>query len=656
MNNNNDDNNNNKESNYALKNNNFNQKINNSIKLKQNQFIENSFNHKQCSIIFRIKELNDKLNHSKGKFIINKNINNEILLRNIISNEIIKNQLFNKNFTQLIIDLNNNNNMKDLSLLKMFNNQSFIHLLLSINKDTILNNLIIKNIINNLNDKENRSIDHLDDYYIQKIINLTEMNTDHSITKVSNMKINKEEEYDNEIDQLIGEEQSFNEVLGNNKLGTNLIKKQINIENKNKLLTNNNRISISKKYRRKRSANNIDLGAFNAYSSSTKNINRNNKQKNNQKKIKINNKYKINRRIKKDINTDEENHDKMKNIIKEYNKDDDYEKDTPSKDETNENEKEKLEDKRITENEKKTDETIGSTVSRGKDFHFDRSAVGGIIKSLSNEVLENNDKVSPHVFSTDIPRNRNINIHISGPYIHEHNRLEFKYGLTIGFILLCILVIMLVLSSILVLIWIRHRRNKYSGSITLSHIEENDNNVQNTSLGKNRFQSRNSTHDSFTAVEGIVNESKSNRSTNSMKTPAIQKRLELRRKQHIKAKILAHEALLSTDDCSSCDCGFTFKSPNSERLCLTSNLDNDVILTGAWRRQSNDSGDRKNQTNQNILNSVEHTHDKEDEFPDTPSINTNNFVKNNETTSHYQEISMNKPSISSKAWKYIDEN
>ncbi|VDP62437.1 unnamed protein product [Schistosoma curassoni] len=215
---------------------------------------------------------------------------------------------------------------------------------------------------------------------------------------------------------------------------------------------------------------------------------------------------------------------------------------------------------------------------------------------------------------------------------------------------------MLVLSSILVLIWIRHRRNKYSGSITLSHIEENDNNVQNTSLGRNRFQSRNSTHDSFTAVEGIVNESKSNKSTNSMKTPAIQKRLELRRKQHIKAKILAHEALLSTDDCSSCDCGFTFKSPNPERLCLTSNLDNDVILTGAWRRQSNDSGDRKNQTNQNILNSVEHTHDKEDEFPDTPTINTNNFVKNNETTSHYQEISMNKPNISSKAWKYIDEN
>ncbi|VDP53041.1 unnamed protein product, partial [Schistosoma mattheei] len=300
--------------------------------------------------------------------------------------------------------------------------------------------------------------------------------------------------------------------------------------------------------------------------------------------------------------------------------------------------------------------TIPSTFAHDNDFYFDRNPVGGIIKSINNEVLEDNDKVSPHVISTDIPRNRNINIHISGPYIHEHNRLEFKYGLTIGFILLCILVIMLVLSTILVLIWIRHRRNKYSGSITLSHIEENDNNVQNTSLGKNRFRSRNSTHDSFTAVEGIVNESKSNKPTNSMKTPALQKRLELRRKQHIKAKILAHEALLSTDDCSSCDCGFTFKSPNPEHLCLTSNLDNDVILTGAWRRQSNDSGDRKNQTNQNILNSVEHTHDKEDEFPDIPSINTNNFIKNNETASHYQEISMNKPSISSKAWKYIDEN
>ncbi|VDP21437.1 unnamed protein product, partial [Schistosoma margrebowiei] len=300
--------------------------------------------------------------------------------------------------------------------------------------------------------------------------------------------------------------------------------------------------------------------------------------------------------------------------------------------------------------------TIPSTVSLGQHFDFDRSPVGGVIKSMNNEMLDNNEKVSPHELPTDIPRNRNINIHISGPYIHENNRLEFKYGLTIGLILLCILVIMLILSTILVLVWIRHRRNKYSGSITLTHIEENDNNVQNTSLGKNRFQSRNSTHDSFTAIEGIVNESKSNKSTNSMKTPAIQKRLGLRRKQHVKAKILAHEALLSTDDCSSCDCGFTFKSPNPERLCLTSNLDNDVILTGARRRQSNDSGDRKNQTNQNILNSVEHIHDKEDEFSDIPSINNNNFIKNNETTSHYQEISMNKPSISSKAWKYIDEN
>ncbi|VDO50923.1 unnamed protein product, partial [Schistosoma margrebowiei] len=310
----NNNNNNNKESNYSLNNNNFNQKINNSIILKQNQFIDNSCNHKECSTIFRIKELNDKLIYFKGKFIINKNINNEILLRNILSNETIKNQLYNKNFTQLIIDLNNNNNnnnnnkMKDLSLLKMFNNQSFIHLLLNINKDTILNNLTIKNIINNLDDKENRSIDHLDDYYIQKMINLTEMNTDHLITKVSNVKINKEKEYDNEIDQLIGEEQSFNEVLGNNKLGNNLIKKGINRENKNKLLTNNNKISIGKKYRRKRSSNDIDLEVFNVDSSSAENINRNNKQNNNeyQKQIKINNQNKISRRTKKDIDTYEE--------------------------------------------------------------------------------------------------------------------------------------------------------------------------------------------------------------------------------------------------------------------------------------------------------------------------------------------------------------
>ncbi|CAH8485122.1 unnamed protein product [Schistosoma rodhaini] len=215
---------------------------------------------------------------------------------------------------------------------------------------------------------------------------------------------------------------------------------------------------------------------------------------------------------------------------------------------------------------------------------------------------------------------------------------------------------MLVLSTVLILIWIRHRRNKYSGSITLTHIEENEKNVQNTSLKRSRFQSRNNKHDSFTAAEGLVNESKGNKSTNSMKTPALQKRLELRRKQHVKAKILAHEALLSTDDCSSCDCGFTFKSPSPERLCLTSNLDNDVILTGAWRRQSSDSGDRKSQTNQNRINTAEQINDREDELPVVPSINITNFIDNNETSSHYQDMNMNKPNRNSKAWKYIDEN
>ncbi|VDP32129.1 unnamed protein product, partial [Schistosoma mattheei] len=394
--------NNNKESNYSLKNNNFNQKINNSIILKQNQFIGNSCNHKECSIIFRIKELNDKLIHSKGKFIINKNINNEILLRSIISSKIIKNQLFNKNFTQLIIDLNNN--IKDLSLLKTFDNQSFIHLLRNINKDTVLNNFIIKNIINNLDDNENRSVDHLYDYDIQKIIDSTETNTDHSIKEVSNMKINKEKKYDDEIDKLTGEEQSFNELLSNNKLENNLINKETKIEDTNKLLTNNNRISISKKYRRKRSANNIHSEVFNAYSSSKKNIHRNNKQKNNehQKQIKVNNEYKINRRIKKDINTDEENHDKMKNIKKEYEGLNEYEKDTPSKDGNNEKENENTGEKRFAENEKQTDEKQTNKKKETDDtntsklqYTNDEAIIKGQAKTADNSMIQDYSPETP---------------------------------------------------------------------------------------------------------------------------------------------------------------------------------------------------------------------------------------------------------------------
>ncbi|TNN07322.1 putative alstrom syndrome protein [Schistosoma japonicum] len=112
----------------------------------------------------------------------------------------------------------------------------------------------------------------------------------------------------------------------------------------------------------------------------------------------------------------------------------------------------------------------------------------------------------------------------------------------------------------------------------------------------------------------------------------------------------------TSDDCSSCDCGLHLRSASLERLCLTSNLDNDVVLIGAWSRQSSDNGDRKDQSNQNRLCTTEHAVNKEDRFSEISCMNTATSSANNENSSHYLDRNKRKSSINSKSWKYIDEN